>query len=72
MYQSGCEPAEMPVGLYGPYIQMGLICAKVDSSVVTPKMKKNQAPVFAMKYGYICWPTTFLSVARLPGICVCF
>ena len=35
-------------------------------------MKKKNAPVLAMKYGYIGWPTTFLSVRPLPGIWVCF
>ena len=35
-------------------------------------MKKKNAPVLAMKYGYIGAPTTFLSVRPGPGIWVCF
>ena len=35
-------------------------------------MKKKNAPVLAMKYGYIGAPTTFLLVRPVPGIWVCF
>ena len=62
----------IPDGLYGPYSQIGLICANVDSSASTAKMKKKNAPVLAMKYGYIGAPTTFALVRPLPGIWVCF
>ena len=36
------------------------------------KMKKNQAPPLARKYGKNGWPTTFFSVFPLAGIWVCF
>ena len=42
------------------------------SSTSAAKMKKNQAPPLARKYGKNGWPTTFLSVFPLAGICVCF
>ena len=35
-------------------------------------MNMNHAPVLAMKYGYIGWPTTFVLVRPRPGIWVCF
>ena len=35
-------------------------------------MKKKNAPVLAMKYGYIGSPTTLVFVRPLPGIWVCF
>ena len=41
----------MATGEYGPYSQTGLIWAKVDIRASAPKMKKNQAPPLAMKYG---------------------
>ena len=62
----------MATGLYGPYSQIGLICANAPARARTPKMKKKNAPVLAMKYGYIGWPTTFWLVRPLPGIWVCF
>ena len=62
----------MPEGLYGPNSQMGLICANVDISASTAKMKRKNALVLAAKYGYAGAPTTFLSVRPLLGIWVCF
>ncbi len=49
-----------------------MIVANVASRTSAPKMKKNQAPPLAMKYGKNGWPFTFFSVFPLPGICVCF
>src|ERR1022692_27689 len=72
MEKSGWEPAEIASGLYGPYSQIGLVWAKVDASARAAKIKKKNAPVLAMKYGYIGAPTTFVSVRPLPGIWVCF
>ena len=48
MYQSGWEPAEISPGLYGPNSQTGLIDAKADSSVVTPKTMKKKPPALAV------------------------
>src|ERR1017187_4878022 len=72
MKKSGCEPDEIDIELKGPYSQIGLICAKVAIRASTPKRKKKNAAVLAMKYGYIGWPTTFWLVWPLPGIWVCF
>src|ERR1022692_309273 len=62
----------MATGVYGPYSHTGLIWANVEASDSAPKVKKKNAPVFAMKYGYVGAPTTFWSVRPLPGIWVCF
>ena len=48
MYQSGCEPAVICVGLYGPYIQIGLICARPPISASTPKTTKKKPPALAV------------------------
>src|SRR6266851_7810972 len=72
MYQSGCDADEICTGLYGPYSQIGLICANVESSAVPAKMKKNHAPPLATKYGKNGWAVTFCSVSPLAGIWVCF
>ena len=55
----------MATGEYGPYSQIGLIWANVASRTSAPKMKKNQAPPLAMKYGKNGCPFTFFSVFPL-------
>src|SRR5579875_3772479 len=72
MYKSGCDPAEIPTGLYGPYSQIGLTWTNVAARARAAKTNRKNAPVFAMKYGYIGAPTTFVLVRPLPGIWVCF
>src|SRR4029077_13929449 len=72
MEKSGWAREVMPEGLYGPNSQMGFICANVDISASTAKMKRKNALVLAAKYGYAGAPTTFLSVRPLLGIWVCF
>ncbi len=62
----------MATGLYGPYSQIGLIWVNVAARVTAAKVKKKNAPVLAMKYGYMGAPTTFWFVRPLPGIWVCF
>ncbi len=49
----------MATGLYGPYSQIGLIWANVAARASAAKVKKKNAPVLAMKYGYSGAPTTF-------------
>jgi hypothetical protein len=51
MYQSGWEADEIASGVYGPYSQIGLTWANVESSVSAAKMKKNQAWPLTRKYG---------------------
>ena len=47
-YQSGCEPAEISAGSYGPYSQTGLMGTNAASSVVTPKTMKKKPPALAV------------------------
>ncbi len=42
------------------------------ASAVAANVKKKNAPVLAMKYGYVGAPTTLVSVRPSPGIWVCF
>src|SRR5215831_15904165 len=67
MYQSGWDAEEIASGVYGPYSQIGLICANVESTTRTPKMKKNHACPLSRKYGQNGCPTTFFSVFPRPG-----
>ena len=48
MYQSGCEPAVIWVGVYGPNIHTGLIVAIAPSSTVMPKTTKKKPPALAV------------------------
>ena len=48
MYQSGCEPAVIWPGVYGPYNQIGLIEATAEINAVTPNTIKKKPPAFAM------------------------
>ncbi len=48
MYQSGCDPAVIMAGLYGPYVHTGLICMKPPIRVITPKTMKKKPPALAM------------------------
>jgi len=50
-YQSGWLAEETASGVYGPYSQIGLICANVASTASVPKMKKNHAVPLSRKYG---------------------
>ena len=70
MYQSGWELAESMAGLYGPYSQIGLIWATVAKVAITPKTKKNSAPVLTMNTGYSGSPTSLFSRCFFPGHCV--
>ncbi len=62
----------MATGLNGPYSQIGLICTNAAASATEANTKKKNAPVLAMKYGYVGAPTTLVFVRPLPGIWVCF
>ena len=48
MYQSGCEPAEISPGLYGPNSHTGLIETNAASSVMTPNVMKKKPPALAV------------------------
>ncbi len=71
-YQSGWLAEEIASGLYGPYSQIGLICATVASTASAPKMKKNHAVPLIRKNGQNGWPITVRSELPRAGIAVCF
>jgi len=51
MYQSGCEPAVISAGLYGPNTHTGLICIVAPIKVRTPKTIRKKPPAFAAYTG---------------------
>src|SRR5580693_2290843 len=67
-YQSGWLAEEIASGEYGPYSQIGLICANVARTDSTPKMKKNHAVPLSRKYGQNGCPCTFCSLLPSAGI----
>ncbi len=71
-YQSGCEPAEMCAGLYGPKFQIGLIWKIPPMMAMTPTVTAKNAPPLAANAGRIRTPTTLPSVRPAPGNWVCF
>lgn len=50
-YQSGWEPVDTAAGWYGPYSQIGLICANVASAVSTAMANIRNAVVCSANLG---------------------
>ena len=71
-YQSGCEPALTTAGSYGPYSQIGLICANPPRNARTANTSMKKPVVLAPNTGKTRSPTTLLSVRPGPGNWVCF
>ena len=72
MYQSGWAPVDTALGVYGPYSQIGLICARPPSATRTPATRNNRPTERSAYVGHRREPTTLCSVRPGPGNWVCF